>query len=69
MMRKTRDFLSHVTLILSAMFLVFLVLDQFNPMMNFVDNSISHWLLGALCLSGIIQSVLTWRIRFHRIKR
>ena len=26
-------------------------------------------LLGALCLSGIAQSVLTWRICFHRIKR
>lgn len=56
-MRKTRDFLSHVTLILSAMFIVFLVLDQFNPMMNFVDNGISRWLLGTLCTCGITQSV------------
>lgn len=68
-MRKIRDLLSHVTLILSAMFLVFLILDQFNPMMNFVDNGISHWLLGALCVSGIAQSVLTWRLRFRKMSK
>ena len=60
-MRKTRDFLSHVTLILSAMFIVFLVLDQFNPMMNFVDNGISRWLLAAFCICGISRSILCWR--------
>ena len=60
-MRKARTILSHVTVILSMMFLTFLVLDQFNPMMNFVDNGISHVLLAALCLSGIAQSMLDWR--------
>ena len=50
----------HLTAILGIMFLVFLILDQFNPMMNFVDNSISRWLLGALCVSGICGSFL-WR--------
>ena len=40
---------------------VFLVLDQFNPMMNFVDNSVSRWLLAALCLCAIARSVLGWR--------
>ena len=44
------------------MFIVFLILDQFNPMMNFIDNSISRWLLAALCLSGIGQSVLGWAL-------
>ena len=50
----------HLTVILSLMFSVFLVLDQFNPMMNFVDHSISRWLLAALCFSGIAQGVLQW---------
>ena len=40
--------------------LVFLALDQFNPMMNFVNNGISNWLLAALCLCGIGQSVTGW---------
>ena len=56
-MNKARAVFSHLTIILSLMFTVFLILDQFNPMMNFVDNDISRWLLAALCVSGILQSV------------
>ncbi len=56
-MNKAQAVFSHLTVILSLMFAVFLVLDQFNPMMNFVDNGISRWLLGALCAVGIIRSV------------
>ena len=56
-MSKLHNLTSHLTVILSLMFIVFLVLDQFNPMMNFVDNDISRWLLAALCISGIVQSV------------
>ena len=61
-MNKIRAILRHTTVILALMFLVFLVLDQFNPMMNFIDNDISRWLLAALCLSGCAQSVLGWMI-------
>ena len=57
----TGRLMNHLTAILAMMFLVFLVLDQFNPMMNFIDNGISRWLLAALCLSGITRSVLSWR--------
>ncbi|MBR4500287.1 MAG: hypothetical protein IKP22_00135 [Clostridia bacterium] len=60
-MNKARVFSSHLTVILSLVFTVFLILDRFNPLMNFVDNSISRWLLGALCLSGIAQSILHWK--------
>ena len=56
-MSKLHGLFSHLTVILAFMFIVFLVLDQFNPMMNFVDNGISRWLLAALCVSGILQSV------------
>ncbi len=56
-MNKTLAVFSHLTVILSLVFIVFLILDQFNPMMNFVDNGISRWLLAALCLSGIVESV------------
>ena len=61
-MSKIRAVLRHTTVILALMFLVFLVLDQFNPMMNFIDNSISRWLLATLCLSGCAQSVLGWSL-------
>jgi len=56
-MNKAQTIFSHLTVILSLMFVVFLILDQFNPLMNFVDNSVSRWLLAALCVSGILQSV------------
>ena len=61
-MSKLLALLRHTTVILGMMFLVFLVLDQFNPMMNFIDNSISRWLLAALCVSGCAQSVLSWAL-------
>ena len=51
----------HLAVILGIMFLVFLILDQFNPMMDFTDNSVSRWLLAVLCLGGIVRSVLGWR--------
>ena len=60
-MTKLTKLLSHLIVILSLMFVVFLILDQFNPMMNFIDNPISRWLLLGLCLCGITQSVLTWK--------
>ena len=59
-MNKMRKLLGHTTVILGIMFLVFLILDQFNPLMNFVDNGISRWLLALLCLSGMGQSILGW---------
>lgn len=62
-MSKLHALLCHTTVILSMMFAVFLVLDQFNPMMNFIDNDISRWLLAALCVSGILQSVLFWGMK------
>ena len=43
------------------MFVVFLILDLFNPMMNFIENPISRWLLAALCLCGTMQSILHWK--------
>ena len=59
-MNKLSALVSHLTVILALMFAVFLILDQFNPLMNFIDNPISRWLLAALCLSAITQSVLYW---------
>ena len=60
-MSKVHTVFSHLTVILSMMFAVFLILDEFNPMMNFIDNGISRWLLAALCVSGIAQSILHWK--------
>ncbi len=64
-MNKLINAAGHLTVILGMMFMVFLVLDQFNPMMNFVDNPFSRWLLAAFCLIGISGSILS-RIRDGR---
>ena len=55
-MNKAQVFTSHLTLIMSLMFAVFLIPDQFNTMMNFAGNGISRCLLATLRASGIIQS-------------
>ena len=60
-MNKLKTVFSHLTVILALMFLVFLILDQFNPMMNFIDNAMSRWLLAAFCICGISRSILCWR--------
>ena len=59
-MIKLHRFLRHLTVVLALMFLVFLILDQFNPMMNFVNNQISIVLLICLSVLGIAQSILQW---------
>ena len=67
-MRKMRNILSHISVILAIMFVVFLILDIFNPMMNFVNNDISRYLLLALCLSVLGQSLLTWSMADRYVK-
>ena len=61
-MTKVYSLICHLTVVLAFMFLVFLILDQFNPMMNFIDNNISRGLLALLCVSGIAQSILHWHL-------
>ena len=68
-MNKLYGILCHITVILSLSFLVFLVLDQFNPMMNFTDNAISRWMLAALCAGGILQGMSSRREGNHSGKR
>lgn len=59
-MVKVQDLLGHVLVILGLMFLVFLVLDQYNPMMNFINNNISRTLLALFCLCSIARSIYDW---------
>ncbi|HOU09319.1 MAG TPA: hypothetical protein PL044_09275 [Clostridiales bacterium] len=48
----------HAAIVLSSVFVVFLILDHFNPTMNFVNNSISTFLLGALCAASFVSAVI-----------
>ena len=49
-MKKLRGILPHLVIILAGIFLVFLILDQYNPTMEFVGNPISSILLALFCL-------------------
>ena len=51
--------LPHIVLILSAMLIVLLIVDYYNPLMDFLDNTTAHFLLGALCLCAAVLSVTT----------
>ena len=57
-MKHLKAILPHVCIVLSLMFMVFLVLDDYNPMMNFLTNSISVVLLGVFCLTSFVNGIL-----------
>lgn len=62
-MKQMQTMAGHAAIILAAMFLLFLVLDTYNPMMNFVDNAISRPLLGIMCCLTVLVSCLLIRDR------
>lgn len=47
----------HITLILALFLGTLWVLDQLNPMMNFLDNSFANAMLMLLCVSAAISSL------------
>ena len=51
--------LPHIVLILSAMLTVLLIVNYYNPLMHFLDNTMTHFLLGALCLCAAVMSVMS----------
>ena len=57
-MKIVRSILPHIIIILSGIFLVFLVLDDYNPTMNFINNVITMKLFWAYCILSVINSIL-----------
>ncbi len=49
--------LPHVPMIFSVIFIVFMILDEYNPTMKFVSNDTSTVLLWILCVTSIASSV------------
>jgi hypothetical protein len=56
---KLRTFLTHAAIVLSVVFLVFFVIDRFNPAMEFIGSDISDWLLCVFCVIALVSSILT----------
>ena len=57
-LRLCRTLLPHIVIDLSVVFMVFLVLNRYNPMMGFLNNAYSRPLLWILCILSFLQSLL-----------
>lgn len=68
-MKKQPCILAHLGIILSIMFIVFLILDQFNRAMNFLTNGISLVLLTILCVVSIINAAVILYQNYQRNNR
>lgn len=56
-MNIIKNILPHIIIILAGIFIVFLILDNYNPTMNFINNNISIKLLWVFCILSIVNSV------------
>ena len=57
--------LQAVLIVLSLMMMIFLVLDEFNPTMNFLRNSITKGLLWAFALLSLGNGLLVMASVIH----
>lgn len=57
-MNMIRNILPHIIIILAGIFIVFLILDNYNPTMNFIGNTISIKLFWIFCILSIVNSVM-----------
>lgn len=56
-MKRFNRIIPHMTIILSAMFIVFWVLDILNPTMNFINRRLSNKLMIILLVSSMITAI------------
>ena len=56
---KILSIISHLLFILSAMFIVFWILDKYNPLMGFISGNISMALLLVFAVLAFVNSILT----------
>jgi hypothetical protein len=57
-MKRLIRIIPHITIILSAMFMTLWILDQYNPLMNFLDSDMSNILLLIFCISSMITAIV-----------
>ncbi len=54
---KLIAFLCHAMIVLAISMLVFLILDQYNPMLGFLSSSYSRAVLGVLALLSLTLGI------------
>ncbi|MGI6173637.1 MAG: hypothetical protein ACOYI8_07000 [Christensenellales bacterium] len=60
-----KKILAHAAIVLAGMLIVLLVIDNVNSAMQFIDNGITKWLIGILCVLSVYHAAL----RLRRPKR
>ncbi|PKM62504.1 MAG: hypothetical protein CVU97_05025 [Firmicutes bacterium HGW-Firmicutes-21] len=55
-MKKFKDILYNLNIVLAGMFIVFQILDIYNPTMNFIGNNVTVYLFFAFCVLSIVNS-------------
>lgn len=53
-----KKILPHLIFILAAALIVLVIVDYFNPLMNFLDNTPAHCIMLALCVLSIVQFLI-----------
>lgn len=53
-----KKILPHLIFILAAALIVLLIVDYFNPLMNFLDNTPAHCIMWAFCILSIIHFIV-----------
>lgn len=62
-------FFSHASIIIGMMFIVFFVIDRFNPAMEFLTSSLSKWLIFLLAVCAIFTGLFSAVFLFQKQKR
>jgi hypothetical protein len=57
-MNIIKTILPHIIVILAGIFIVLLILDDYNPTMNFINNTVSMKLFWVFCILSIINAAL-----------
>lgn len=62
-------FFAHSSIIIGTMFVVFFVIDRFNPAMEFLTSSLSKWLIFILAICAITTGLYSAIFLFQKQKR
>ncbi len=62
-------FFSHASIIIGMMFIVFFVIDRFNPAMEFLTSSLSKWLIFLLAVCALFTGLFSAVFLFQKQKR
>ena len=67
--QRVWGFFAHTGIIVGMMFVVFFVIDRYNPAMEFLTSSISKWLILCLAIVSVFDGVFSAAMLYRKQKR